>query len=237
MRAHIEIKNEFCRFRRDQGSIREGNEEERILRLFIIVPKTMTDDEIHDYFKQFGEIDYASIVKDKETRESKGFAYVKYFKFSHAAAAYENCDKKYKAVFSEPRLKHKPNNSNDDYYQSPGNFNNRQSGGGGGGGNFNKSSNALFQLDMIPSVGLDGYTRLQVFTSPQVTQDQLWKLFDIIPGLDYCELQGMPRGRGPRGQAVVVYSNPQAAAYAREKLHGFEYPPGARLIIQPEYDG
>lgn len=58
--------------------------------------------------------------------------------------------------------------------------------GMGGGGPFNKSPmNALYSLDMIPSTGLDGYTRLMVLTSPQLTQDQLWKLFDIIPGKFY----------------------------------------------------
>lgn len=65
---------------RDQGSKREGNEEERVLRLFVIVPKSMTDDELYDNFKQYGEIDYASIIRDRDTKESKGFAYIKYFK-------------------------------------------------------------------------------------------------------------------------------------------------------------
>lgn len=37
-----------------------------------------------------------------------------------------------------------------------------------------------------------------------------------------------------KGQAIAVYSSPQAAAYAKEKLHGFEYPPGQRLIVKPE---
>jgi hypothetical protein len=37
-----------------------------------------------------------------------------------------------------------------------------------------------------------------------------------------------------KGQAIAVYSGPQAAAYAKEKLHGFEYPPGQRLIVKPE---
>lgn len=40
----------------------------------------MTDDELYDHFKEFGDIDYASIIRDKETKESKGFAYIKYFK-------------------------------------------------------------------------------------------------------------------------------------------------------------
>lgn len=54
------------------------NEEERLLRLFCVVPKTMTDSELREHFEQFGDIDYVSIVKDRETKESKGFAYVKY---------------------------------------------------------------------------------------------------------------------------------------------------------------
>lgn len=40
----------------------------------------MTEDELHDYFKQFGDIDNIAIIRDKETKENKGFAYVKYFK-------------------------------------------------------------------------------------------------------------------------------------------------------------
>jgi RNA recognition motif-containing protein len=67
-------------FSRDQGSKREMNEEERLLRLFCVVPKTTTDQMLRDHFKQFGDIDYVSVVKDRETKESKGFAYVKFHK-------------------------------------------------------------------------------------------------------------------------------------------------------------
>lgn len=71
----------FLNYSRDQGSKREPNEEEKTQRLFVIVPKTMTDNELFTYFKTFGDIDYASVMRDRETRESKGFAYVKYFKW------------------------------------------------------------------------------------------------------------------------------------------------------------
>lgn len=70
----------FNDYSRERGSLREENEEEKIQRLFVIVPKTMTQAELMEYFKTFGDIDYVSIIKDKETSESKGFAYVKYFK-------------------------------------------------------------------------------------------------------------------------------------------------------------
>lgn len=39
-----------------------------------------------------------------------------------------------------------------------------------------------------------------------------------------------------RGIGTVVYNNPQWAAYALEKLHGFEYPPGYRLIVKPDME-
>lgn len=67
-------------FSRDKGSTKEVNEEEKVLRLFVIIPKSMTDTELYETFKQYGDIDYANIIRDKETKESKGFAYVKYYK-------------------------------------------------------------------------------------------------------------------------------------------------------------
>jgi hypothetical protein len=33
---------------------------------------------------------------------------------------------------------------------------------------------------------------------------------------------------------LAVYTSPHSAAYARKKLHGFEYPPGHRLIVRHE---
>lgn len=38
-----------------------------------------------------------------------------------------------------------------------------------------------------------------------------------------------------RGVATVVYNNIQSATYAKEKLHGFEYPPGQRLIVKLDH--
>lgn len=78
----------------------------------------------------------------------------------------------------------------------------------------------------------EGYTSLRVIASPSLNQDQLWRLFDIVPGLDFLHLD--TKSRLGKGQAIVVYGSPQAAAYAKEKLHGFEYPPGQRLIVKPE---
>ena len=217
-------------YSRDQGSVRETNEEERWVRLFCVLPKSMTDGELHREFSKFGSIEYATVVKDRNTNESKGFGYVKFQKVSSAAKAFEECDRKYKAVFAEPK-KPKPehidvkyNNGISSHYDS--------AGGGYSSSNFGKSSISLEIATNYPNS--EGYTHLQVIAHPALNQDQLWKLFDIVPGLDYCHLKNDVRYRMPRGQAVVVYSNPSAAAYAREKFHGFEYPPGHRMIVKPD---
>ena len=42
--------------------------------------------------QQFGEIEYVRILTDRQTGESKGLAYVKYYRAYHAALALENCD-------------------------------------------------------------------------------------------------------------------------------------------------
>ncbi|XP_035730098.1 RNA-binding protein 45-like [Vespa mandarinia] len=213
---------------RDQGSVRETNEEERWVRLFCVLPKSMTDSELQQEFSKFGQIEYATVVKDRNTNESKGFGYVKFKKVSSAAKAFEECDRKYKAVFAEPK-KPKPENIDSKYnngssmsYDSLGHTS----------ANFGKSSISLDIATNYPNP--EGYTQLQVIAHPALNQDQLWKLFDIVPGMDYCHLKTDARYRMPRGQAIVVYSNPNAAAYAREKFHGFEYPPGHRMIVKPD---
>ncbi|PSN51617.1 RNA-binding protein 45 [Blattella germanica] len=174
---------------RDQGSKREMNEEERLLRLFCVVPKTMTDQMLRDHFKQFGDIDYVSVVKDRETKESKGFAYVKYHKM-------------YKAVFAEPKKQKNPF----EMYE-------RFSG-----------PSAVLPYDTPFSPFSTSYTSLRVIASSSLNQDQLWRLFDLVPGLDFLHLDSKSRMGKGQGQAIAVYSSPQAAAYAKEKLHGFDRP-------------
>lgn len=40
----------------------------------------MDNDELFEAFKEFGAVDYAKIIRDYNTKESKGFAYVKFSK-------------------------------------------------------------------------------------------------------------------------------------------------------------
>ena len=189
------------------------------MRLFVKVPRSTTESDLRHEFSRYGDIDYVSVVKDYNTRESKGFAYVKYHRASHAAKAFEMCDSSYRPVFAEP----KPTKSYGHDSAGPGST---------ASGSTVGSSHAVHQV-------VDGQCRLIVSADRSVSQNQLWKLFDIVPGLDFCDLRQSSGGyrdssRGTENTFVVQFNNVQSSAYAKEKLHGFEYPPGSCLIVKHE---
>lgn len=230
---------------RNQGSTRPTeNEEEKYLRLFVLIPKEMSEQELSDEFGNYGEIENVTIIRDKTTKEGKGFGYVKYKKFSEAALAFESADAKYKAVFAEPKPRKDSNNDN----YSGGNMRSNSRGnmgmGNNGSGfndnfNMNMSNNRRMSYDNMGGVGSSGNfnsadATLTVLCSASVNQDQLWRLFDIVPGLDFCQINS-EYSRNVN-QATVVYNNQQSACYAREKIHGLEYPPGERLIVKTGSD-
>uniref|UniRef100_A0A1B6D106 RRM domain-containing protein n=1 Tax=Clastoptera arizonana TaxID=38151 RepID=A0A1B6D106_9HEMI len=215
---------------RDQGSKREENENDRLLRLFIVVPKSMTEDELRTIFMKFGELDHVAIVKHRESRESKGFAYVKYVKMSHAAKAFEECDRSFKAVFARPK-EHKPIRDRD--RDMPPSYN-------GYNDTFDRFSGPRppFIDNYVGDGFHEGYTRLYALVSPQLSQDQTARLFDLIPGLEVCRFLSDPfgRGGGPSQRVLVRYETHQAASFAMEKLNGFEYPLGKRIIVKPDIE-
>ena len=73
------------------------------LRLYLIIPKSMTETALREQFEQFGALEYISVVKEKDTGNSRGFGYMKFFQFSHAAKAFTGCDPNYKPKFADPR--------------------------------------------------------------------------------------------------------------------------------------
>lgn len=70
----------FCFCSRNQGSGRTENEHEKYVRLFVIVPKTMTEEDLRTEFEEYGPLESVTMIRDKVTRECKGFAYIKFFK-------------------------------------------------------------------------------------------------------------------------------------------------------------
>ncbi|ESO84440.1 hypothetical protein LOTGIDRAFT_176124 [Lottia gigantea] len=74
-------------------------------------------------------------------------------------------------------------------------------------------------------------TRLQIVASPGLSNAYLARLANLVPGLEYCDLNEQT------GMAYVRYTSPQCAAYARDKLDGFEYPIGSRLMVRYPEEG
>jgi len=223
----------------------QGNNREDVtaLRLFLMIPKTFSDDDLRAEFAQYGPVEYVNIIKDKRTNESKGLGYVKYFRFSHAAKAFESVDPSFKPKFADPR----PGPGSGRFEGSERSFGSSLGGSGGGfapshGGGFEgfgdysavaTSGRPTFESS-IPNPG--GTSRLAFMCSSQATQDKLWRLFDIIPGLEYCDISEQDP-RGDRVYGTAVYNNNNSAAYALEKLHGFDYPSGSRIMIKFDDSG
>lgn len=208
-------------------------EDEELTRIFVMIPKTFSEEDLKNTFKEYGDIEYCVIIKNKFTGESKGLGYVRYYKPSQAAVAIENCDKAYRAILAEPRTK---SSATEEYS------------GGAARGDYTGGADSMNQY-AFPMGGGDlsnyqpmdyrsgDFTRcLMMSTRAALTQEQIFALFDLIPGMEYCELQRDAYGMS-KGHALIRYSNLGSAVYAKEKLNGFEYPPGNRLAINFVDDG
>lgn len=207
-------------------------EDEELTRIFVMIPKTFSEEDLKDTFKEYGDIEYCVIIKNKSTGESKGLGYVRYHKPSQAALAIENCDRAYRAILAEPRSR---TSGADNDYPSSGRSDHMT------GGDMTMSTYPFASSDAGSYGGdyrsSDIITRcLMVSSRAALTQEQIYGLFDLIPGMDYCELQRDPYGIS-KGHAVIRYNNLGSAVYAKEKLNGFEYPPGNRLGVTHIDDG
>ena len=246
-------------------------------RLFLVVPKTMTEEELRDVFSEYGPIEHITLVRDKGTGNPRGLAYVRFYRFSNAARAFEKGDSSYRPKFAEPKpLAHTPAALADAAMRSSSSSSGRGmsfggSGGGGGGGSGHGMSSSYGYGnggggyssgmggggggymgsgggDMMPQQQQNnmsavfgimtqtnssvpnptGSCRLRVLFNPNMSKDMFWALFNIVPGLEHCELIEMT----PEGAwGGVIYNNPRSAAWAVERIHGFEYPAGRKLSV------
>uniref|UniRef100_A0A671MTM0 RRM domain-containing protein n=1 Tax=Sinocyclocheilus anshuiensis TaxID=1608454 RepID=A0A671MTM0_9TELE len=183
---------------RSSGSHRDVEDEE-LTRIFVMIPRSFSEEDLKETFKVYGDIEYAIIIRNKTTGESKGLGYVRFHKPSQAAKAIENCDKS-KSVLSVSSHESSSYASGDTW-----------------------SSDVITRCLLVSS-------------RVAVTQEQICGLFDLIPGIDFCEMQRDQYGFS-KGQVVVRYNNLGSAVYAKEKLNGFKYPPGNRLSVTYINDG
>lgn len=241
------------------GSKLDFNDDTALNRLFVVCPKSYSEEDLRCKFEEFGDIDYVQIVRDHNTKEPKGFGYVKFTKASTAAVALENCDKTLKAVMAEPKsakiarnaaaaaaahlhANFVPNNPFLEQASYPSSHSQSTS----------VTAPQLSTATTVPAaMGMEYYgipnataqvaesittshtpTRLFIIVSTNITQDQLGRLFDIIPGMEHCELKRNYNTGESKGFAYVTYNSVGSAIYAKEKLHGFEYPPGMKLVVK-----
>ncbi|XP_059060337.1 RNA-binding protein 45-like [Achroia grisella] len=190
--------------------------DEKYRRLFITIPKTMSEKEIKDEFSEFGHVEYIRVQRERDSGLPKGFAYVKFTKFSEAARAYEDCDPKYRAIFALPKTS---NRRPETTFET--NINSLAS------SSIGSKASLISAMNVRPG----NYTKVNFMCSPYLTQVHVDRIFDIVPGLVHCQYYvDLMRNFG---KGTASYSNPVSAAYAVEKLNKFEYPPGVKIFVRP----
>lgn len=108
------------------------------------------------------------------------------FRFSHAAIAYEECDRNFKPVFAEPRSSRKHEEYGEKFNRNMNMDMLPRPPPPPGPPPFNNSNN----LPLPNVVNQEGFTKLVVICPPMLNQDQLWRLFDIVPGKMFLKEKG-----------------------------------------------
>lgn len=143
--------------------------------------------------------------------------------------AFENCGGKFRAVFAEPKTNSRSSNNSSDR-SGRGEDNMPHSFGSGGNGSvgvgnssgstrsLSNDYNTFMNTFSSSAEGSNGQNngseyQLNIICSSSLNQDQLWRLFDIIPGLEYCVISG--ECSRTSNYATVAYNGLQAAQYAR----------------------
>jgi RNA recognition motif-containing protein len=200
-------------------------------RLFVICSKDYTEDDLTARFKPYGEIEYCKVIKDKQSNESKGFAYVKFAKASAAALAMEEVNRlaqenglKIKALIADPKSKNKGDGPLPVGYPTIPVM------------DYPPPMIYSHDMTMPGAFPMPGYMptsrqRLFVVHHKSVTQEQLARLFSRYPGMEYCDLKKNKQTGEAKGFAYINYSTPHSAMLAKDQMDGYEYPVGSALKV------
>ena len=63
------------------SSSRGSRDDEKSQRLFLIIPKGTTEKDLQLDFTTFGEIQDINMIRDRKTKDGKGFAYIRFKKY------------------------------------------------------------------------------------------------------------------------------------------------------------
>ncbi|XP_055624848.1 RNA-binding protein 45-like [Toxorhynchites rutilus septentrionalis] len=195
---------------KEDGSPEEVNEF-KFRRLFAVVPSSKDEATIKDEFAKFGTVTQVRLVPDKKN-EKQCAAYITFTSFLETALAIEGCDSSYRAKFCLPRENLKKDEKDT--------------------GKFGASEETKRKRTHSPDSSRQAAdVKLVVICSSGLNQDRLWRIFDIAPGMKYCNIVTQ---NDINTTASVVYSSRDEAQRAVDKIHGLEYPIGERIIVRYE---
>lgn len=196
--------------KKEDGAPEEVNEY-RFRRLFAVVPSSKDEESIKKEFNRFGAVTQVRLVPDKKN-QSQCAAYITFTSFMETALAIEGCDPNYRAKFCLPR-----ETLNKEKETT--------------GGKFEPSNGSSRKRTHSPETSRSVDVKLVVICSNTLNQDRLWRIFDIAPGMKYCNIVTQ---NDINITASVVYSSKDEAQRAVDKIHGLEYPIGERIIVRHE---
>ncbi|UJR09481.1 hypothetical protein I4U23_013719 [Adineta vaga] len=233
---------------RREGSVRDPDEHEKMLRLFVVITRHTSKDDLRKVFQKYGSIIHVKIIVDKLTGENKGFAYISFSKASEAAYALEECDPIYKPKFAEPFSSKRHRDAEEilsssaslygavsppyrqklsiaKQYSSPST-------------DRRPSPPPLLPLPSNQTITSSSYhlldnnieCRLIVRCGKTITEYHISKLFDLVPHMEECSFLNLNTFN--EHYFIVRYKSCQFATYAREKLHAFQFPDGEMLSVQ-----
>lgn len=157
----------FFRFsyqkKNQDGSPEEVNEF-KFRRLFAVVPSSKDEATLREEFGKFGTVTQARLVPDKKN-EKQCATYITFTSFLETALAIEGCDKSYRAKFCLPRKEERET------------------------GKFAADDATTRKRTHSPDSGRRAAdVKLVVICSSGLNQDRLWRIFDIAPGMKYCNI-------------------------------------------------
>lgn len=192
--------------KKEDGAPEEVNEY-KFRRLFAVVPSSKDEEAIRNEFGRFGAVTQVRLVPDKKN-PNQCAAYITFNSFLETALAIEGCDPNYRAKFCLPR---ESLNKEKDHSET--------------------SNGSSRKRTHSPESGRSVDVKLVVICSNSLNQDRLWRIFDIAPGMKYCNIVTQ---NDINITASVVYSSKNEAQRAVDKIHGLEYPIGERIIVRFE---
>lgn len=213
-------------------------DEEKYRRLFLIPPKGETEQQLRDHFSQFGSVTNIFFPASKNRNDKSGFAYITFSSFHETAVAFEECDKKYKAIFATPKDELKRNRHNYEGTMDNGFVKDFREPAYTG---WSYPPHPQGPPDMMRSrenivaaVAPERCCKIVATVDPAIPEKYVESLFNIIPGMQSFHYKHDPYSGNCN--VHILYSEPKYAAAACERINFFEFPSGEIVSVKLDND-